>query len=279
MRKILLCATLAALGPVANAQWLNYRTAGTPVTKDGKVDLSAPTPHAADGHPDLTGVWHLGNRSLTPPSTEYSRGGPVDPNLELNSNVFRGMKLEDVPEKPEAAALRGERMKDGLRAAPPLFCQPAGMPINSLVTEVVKMVQAPKEIIVLYELDGTFRQIYTDGRPLPEINQPTWLGYSTAHWDGDTLVVESEGFNDKSWLDLSGHPHSESLHLTERYHRSDYGHMDVEMTFKDPALYSRPFTIKFAHRLEPESDIFESICNEGEKDRVHLVGVDGAKVK
>ena len=170
-------------------------------------------------------------------------------------------------------------MKDGLRAAPMLFCLPAGMPINSLMPEVMKMVQAPKEIIVLYELDGTFRQIYTDGRPLPEINQPTWLGYSTAHWDDDALVVESEGFNDKSWLDLSGHPHSESLHLTERYHRRDYGHMDVEMTFKDPVMYSRPFTIKFAVQLEPESDIFEAICNEGEKDRGHLVGVDGAKIK
>src|SRR3974390_2632962 len=114
MRKLLLCATLAAAACAANAQWLNYRTAGTPVAKNGEVDLSAPTPRAADGHPDLTGAWHLQrgkNQSIPPPLTEYSLEGPVDPNLALNSNVFRGMKLEDVPEKPEAAALRHERMK------------------------------------------------------------------------------------------------------------------------------------------------------------------------
>ena len=102
------------------------------------------------------------------------------------------------------------------------------------------------------------------------------MGYSTAHWDGDTLVVETEGFNDRTWLDMSGHSHSESLHLTERYHRVDYGHMEVEMTFTDPVMYTRPFSIKFNHRLVPDSDILETVCNENEKDRGHILsGTEG----
>jgi glycyl-tRNA synthetase (class II) len=99
------------------------------------------------------------------------------------------------------------------------------------------------------------------------------MGYSTGHWDGDTLVVETEGFNDRTWLDMSGHSHGEMLHLTERYHRTDYGHMDVEMTFNDPEFYTKPFSIKFRHQLVPDSDILETYCNENEKDRQHIQGI------
>jgi hypothetical protein len=122
---------------------------------------------------------------------------------------------------------------------------------------------------VMYESDGTHRQIYTDGRGLPrEIVQPSWLGYSAGKWDHDTLVVESAGFNDKTWLDVTGHPHSEALHMLERYHRRDFGHMDVEVTFDDPQMYVKPFTIKFTYDLLADSDVFENIC-ENEKDRAH----------
>ncbi len=123
-------------------------------------------------------------------------------------------------------------------------------------------------IAVLYE--DTHRQIYTDGRTLPkEFEQPSWLGYSTGKWDGDTLVVETAGFNDKTWLDVIGHPHSEALRIAERYHRRDFGHLDVEMTFDDPRMYTKPFTIKVIYELQPTSDIFEYFCDENEKDSVH----------
>jgi hypothetical protein len=123
----------------------------------------------------------------------------------------------------------------------------------------------------LYEIDGTQRQIYIDGRELPrEVAQPSWLGYTAGKWERDTLVVESAGFNDKTWLDLIGHPHSEALRVVERYRRRDFGHLDVEMTFDDPQMYTKPFTIKFTEELLADSDVFEHFCNENEKDRTHI---------
>src|SRR5581483_8985534 len=264
MQEALLCAAFACLATTAQAQWLNYRAGGTPLTPDGKVNLSAPAPRTPDGKPDMTGVWHL---QPVPQTAERTLGSYAG---NYTANIFRDMKPEEIPERPAAAKLRIERLKSGTRPNPSVFCLPMGLPVNNFVVEVVKFIQAPKEIVAIYEVDGSYRQIYTDGRPLPKDMSPSWLGYSTAHWDGDTLVVETEGFNDRTWLDMSGHSHSEALHLTERYHRRDYGHMDVEMTFNDPVMYTRPFTIKFTHALVPDSDILETYCNENEKDRNHI---------
>jgi hypothetical protein len=277
MQKALLCAAFVFVGVTAQAQWLNYRAAGTPAMPDGKVNLSAPAPRAPDGKPDLTGVWHLQTpRQETSPTPSLT---PIQGGGSYTGNIFLDMTPEDVPEKPEAAKLRAERMKNGTRPNPSVFCLPMGIPVNNFLVEVVKFIQAPKEIVVIYEVDGSYRQIYTDGRPLSKDMSPSWLGYSTAHWDGDTLVVETEGFNDRTWLDMTGHSHSEALHLTERYHRRDYGHMDVEMTFNDPVMYTRPFTIKFTHELIPDSDILEAYCNENEKDRAHIQGLKEVPAK
>src|SRR5215467_10246096 len=258
MREALLCAALAFAGSPAQAQWLNYRAAGTPVTPDGQ--------------PDLSGVWRLDTLRQNADLTPVPAAGPVGAGT-YTANIFRDMKPEDVPENPDGARLRYERMKNGVRANPTLFCLPMGIPVNNFVAEVVKFIQAPREIVVLHEVDGSYRQIYIDGRPLPAGKSPSWLGYSTAHWDGDALVVETEGFNDRTWLDMIGHSHSEALQLTERYHRRDYGHMDVEMTFDDPVMYTRPFTIKFTHALVPDSDILEAYCSENERDRAHMTGL------
>jgi hypothetical protein len=277
MQKALSCTAFVLLGVTVQAQWLNYRAAGTPATPDGKVNLSAPAPRAPDGKPDLTGVWHLQTMrqetSLTPALAPAQEGG------SYTNNIFRDVTPKDVPEKPAAAKLRAERMKSGTRPNPSVFCLPMGIPVNNFLVEVVKFIQAPKEIVIIHEVDGSYRQIYTDGRPLPKDMSPSWLGYSTAHWDGDTLVVETEGFNDRTWLDMIGHSHSEALHLTERYDRRDYGHMDVEMTFNDPVMYTRPFTIQFTHTLIPDSDILEAYCNENEKDRAHLQGLKEVPAK
>ncbi len=133
-----------------------------------------------------------------------------------------------------------------------------------------KIVQTPGEVVVFNELDGTYRQIYTDGRKHTPDPQPSWLGYSVGRWEADTLVVDTVGFNDKSWLDALGHPHSEALHLTERFHRRDFGHMDLEIMIDDPRMYTRPFRIKYAQRLLPDTDLLENVCTENEKDRTHL---------
>ena len=122
---------------------------------------------------------------------------------------------------------------------------PQGIPLGSMLSEPVKFIQSPKLIAILYEADDKHRQIYTDGRVLPkEFDQPAWMGYSVGRWERDTLVVDTAGFNDKTWMDIMGHPHSDALRIVERYRRRDFGHMDVEMTFDDPKMYTKPFTIK-----------------------------------
>jgi hypothetical protein len=146
----------------------------------------------------------------------------------------------------------------------------AGFPIAGLLSEPIKIVQAPKLTMILYELDNLHRQVFADGRSLPkEINFPAFLGYSIGHWERDVFVVETAGFNDKTALDFAGHPRSEGMHITERFHRLDFGHLDVQMTFEDPTYYTRPFTVSIPHTLLPDADIFEMFC-ENEKDRDHL---------
>jgi hypothetical protein len=183
-------------------------------------------------------------------------------------NILLDFKPGESPMRPEAAEVLSHRPQ-GSNVADK--CLPIGIPATGLVSEPNRIVQSPKMIVIIYESDGTHRQIYTDGRTLPkEFALPSWLGYSAGRWERDTLVVETAGFNDKTWLDLIGHPHSESLHIVERYRRRDFGHMDVEMTFDDPPLYTKPFTIKFTQELQPDSDIFEYFCSENEKDQAHL---------
>jgi hypothetical protein len=147
-----------------------------------------------------------------------------------------------------------------------------GWPVAGLLAEPFKIVQAPKETMILYEVDGLHRQVFTDGRQFPATFEfPAYLGYSTGRWEGDIFVVESRGFNDRTPLDAIGHPRSEAMHVTERYHRRDFGHLDVEMTFDDPQLYSRKFTVKVAFELVADNDIFEMFCSQNEKDRSHMV--------
>jgi hypothetical protein len=142
--------------------------------------------------------------------------------------------------------------------------------VAGLLSEPIKIAQPPRLTVLMYEVGGTHRQIYTDGRTLPdEINLPAYYGYSVGRWDGDTFVVETVGFNDKSRLDAMGHPHSEQLRVTEHFRRRDFGHLDYEMTFDDPVMYKRPFTIRVPHDLLADEDIFE-MFPENEKDCAHI---------
>jgi hypothetical protein len=145
-----------------------------------------------------------------------------------------------------------------------------GVPRAELIAFPFKIVQTPGLIVMMYEADNTRRQIYTDGRKLPTDPNPTWMGYSVGHWEGETLVVDTAGFNDKIWLDIFGHPVSESMHVQERFSRRDFGHMDLQITIDDPKMYTKPFTFKVTQLLLPDSDIFEYFCTENEKDRAHI---------
>jgi hypothetical protein len=275
----LLFALVSASAP---AQWLNYATPGTPRTPDGKPNLTAPAPRALDGKPDLSGAFHVhptsveefkrlyGASALERTANSTILGMEPGTTSKYAGNLLVDYKPEEVSLLPAAAAIL-ERRRSRAEELPSTICLPIGIPAAGLVSEAVKFVQSPKELVIFYESDGTHRQIYTDGRELPkQFEQPSWLGYSAGKWEGDTLVIESAGFNDKTWLDLGGRPHSEALHITERFRRRDFGHVDVEMTFDDPEMYTKPFGIKFSYDLLADSDVFETICNENEKDRAHM---------
>jgi hypothetical protein len=279
MRRCWLIVLLAFMGTSANAQWLNFVHPGTPRTSDGKPNLAAPTPRTADGRPDLSGVWMHEQTSVAEMKRLF---GPlaeeaikVDvPGMEIGTqnkyavNILLDFKPNETPMRPEAAAILRQRAAE---ADPSNVCANVpGFPLAGLLSEPIKIVQAPQMTIVLYEAGSLHRQIYSDGRTLPtEFNFPAFHGYSVGRWEGDVFVVETAGFNDKTAFDLIGHPHSEALRVTERFRRRDFGHLDWEMTFNDPQFYTKPFTITVPHTLMADADIFEMFC-ENEKDRVHL---------
>ncbi len=264
----------ALLSTAVDAQWLNYPAPGTPRTRDGKPNLTAPAPRAANGKPDLSGVWHVDPTSMAEMKRLYGDDvGALDiPGMEADSiskyaiNILLDFKPEESPLRPEAAELMRKRAPG---SNPADSCLPLGIPFAFLVSEPDKIVQTPGLIVMMFESADAHRQIYTDGRPLPKDPEPAWLGYSVGKWEGDTLAVETAGFNDRTWLDAMGHPHSEALRVVERYRRRDFGHLDVQVTFDDPKMYTKPFSIKFTQRLLADSDILEFYCNENEKDRVH----------
>jgi hypothetical protein len=187
------------------------------------------------------------------------------------ANVAADLKANEV--QPWADKLYRQHLSDLGKDDPwTAYCLPAG-PRQMLSSggDVAKIVQTPALIVILYA-DLSYRQIFLDGRTLPKDPSPAWMGYSVGRWDGDTLVVESNGFNDRSWLDMGGHPHTESLRTTERFHRLSIGRMEMQITFEDPKAYARPWTISFNASLAPDTEMLEYVCNENEKDRGHLVG-------
>ena len=186
-------------------------------------------------------------------------------------NILADFKPDEAPIRPEAADLFRKNAERRGPDNPRTRCLPHGIPRADILSYApFKIIQTPGLMVILYEVDNTHRQIYTDGRKLPDDPQPAWLGYSVGKWEGDTLVVDSAGFNDKSWLDSFGHPHSEDMRIQERFHRRDFGHLDLQVTVDDPKMYTKPFTIKVTELLLPDSDILEAVCNENEKDHQHL---------
>jgi hypothetical protein len=274
-RTIWILIALVVTPAFVRAQWLNHPTAGIPRTRDGKPNLSARTPRTADGRPNLSGLWRTDS---APPEMldrlipDATNGAGEEPLSQYFINILSDFKPEDSPIRPAAAVLFQERAKTFSNESPLSHCLPEGMPLVEMSPAPFKIVQMPGLTLMLYERDTTYRQVYTDGRKLPDDPQPSWLGYSVGKWEGDTLVVDTIGFNDRGWLDARGHTHSEALHLTERFHRLDVGNMELQLTIDDARMYTRPFTIKLKQRLVADSDLLESFCAENEKDAHHLAG-------
>ena len=243
-------AVLLLLSATLHAQWIKYPTPGIPRLPDGMPNLSAPAPRTADGKPDISGLWRTTN-------------GRLLQNL--------GADGVEIPMRPAALALFRERQENEGKDRPSGRCISHGVTDFHALNTPTKIVQTSGVTIILFEAYNHYRQILSDGRPLPNDPQPAWLGYSVGRWDGDTFVVQSNGLSSVTWLDDGGHPHSDAMKLTERFRRRDFGHLSIEMTIDDPEYYTKPWTVTVFKELMPDTEMIEWMC-ENEKDLVHMVG-------
>lgn len=234
------------------AQWLNYPTPDIPRTKDGRPDLFAAVPRTPDGHPDLSGIWQTPNAT-----TRYLENLGVD-----------GAAIQLLP---WAQKIYAERQANFAKDRPSGRCLPHSVTDFDAHHMPKKIVQTRGVLVLLFESYHTFRQIFTDGRPLPKDREPAWFGYSAGTWNGDTLVVDTVGISEKTWLDDGGHPHSEALHVVERFRRPDFGHMQVQLTIDDPKTYAKPWDVTIPWVYVADTDLLDWVC-ENEKDVEHLVG-------
>lgn len=305
LRKFLLaliCA--AAIAPAASAQWLDYPTPNVPKTKDGKPDLTAPAPRLPNGKPDFSGMW--GWDAITPCgsrcndnqiSTEFINiaaklvsvdGKPVESGRgaangrgpgngagpagrgPAGRGGFGGFGGGQLPYTEWARTLVAKRMADGAKDDPNVHCMPRGMPRLWTDDYYKRIFMTSDRMLMLMERNMQYRQVHMDGRPLPEDPNPTWNGYSTAAWDGDTLVVHTIGFRDDLWLDSNGNPLTNSGKVTERITRPNFGTLVVEMTIEDPKGYTAPWTVKITAPLALDSELLDYYCLENEKDATHM---------
>jgi hypothetical protein len=258
MQRIAIAAALWLIPISVGAQWLDLRTPGIPRNADGKPNLTAPAPRTPDGKPDFSGLWQ-------PEVNPY------------RFNLIQDLKDESIF-RPAAEAIFLERVRDFRRDDPVTNCLPGGP--SEVLNTTYRIIQSPTIVALLYESGtGRYRQIHIDGRKLPKDPNPTWLGYSVGHWEGDTLVVESAGFNDRTWLDRAGHPHSEKLRVTERFRRVDFGHLQFQITFEDPDTLTKPLSLSLAVNYAADTDMLENVCNENNRDKVHMVGTANTGVQ
>jgi hypothetical protein len=269
-----IAVTFVAMSVCAHAQWVNHPTGGAPRTKDGKANLAAPAPRASNGKPDLSGVWQAEGSpipELLPliPGGQNGLGEGVPTKYFLN--ILADYKAGQEPLQPAAASVSARLSLTAAGHDDTLAnCLPLGVPLADTAPSPFKIVQTPGLILMLGELGTTFRQVFVDGRRHPDDPQPSWMGYSVGKWEGSSFVVETIGFNDRGQLDAVGHRHSAALRVTERFHRSNFGHMDMQITLDDPATFTMPVTVRFRARLLPDTDLIEYFCSENEKDLKHL---------
>jgi hypothetical protein len=244
------------------AQWLKYPTPGIPRTPDDKPDLAAPAPRTSDGKPDFSGLWMAATELV-----KGSLGGTIQrpPQfLDIAAGVPGGLPL-----RPWARDLMKAREADDGKDVPIAYCLSPG-PILGYSLSPKKLVQTSGLLLILGEFNTMYRQIFTDGRLLPTDPQPNWNGYSTGHWDRDTLVVESNGFRDGLWLDVvAGTPMTDAAKLTERFRRPNFGTLEIEVTVDDDKAYTKPWTVRLTQKLTVDTDLLEFVCLENEKDSQH----------
>ena len=260
-RSYLLILAAAPLGLFG--QWLDYPTSGVPRTADGKPNLTAPAPRTAGGKPDFSGMWGWETRANCGARCTDTQIGREFINIAA---TLKG----GLPYQPSTAEVVKRRTADQVQD-PNVHCMPRGAPRIWTDDYYKRLFQTSDRLIILTERNMQYRQIFTDGRPLPADPNPTWNGYSTGKWDGDTLVVETIGFRDDLWLDANGNPLTNAGKMTEKIRRPNFGTLQVEITIDDPNSYTAPWTVTMNQPLVLDSELLDYYCLENEKDAVHMV--------
>jgi hypothetical protein len=260
MNRVFAAIIVCAAVPLS-AQWFNYPTAGVPRTPDGKPNLSAPAPRTADGKPDLSGMW----------TSDRSAFNSLGPRANQFWDIGAGLK-GGLPYQPWARDLRDTRLAENSKDNPDAKCLPLGVLQMHTHGFIRKFIQTPGLVAILHERNMEYRQIFTDARPLPADPQPSWNGYSSGKWDGDTLVVNTIGFRDGLWADYNGSPLTDAAKITERFRRPNYGAMEIEVTVDDPKAYTKPWTTTLRLAIRPDMELLEYACSENERDVAHMVG-------
>jgi hypothetical protein len=261
-----LAIVVASCSVSLHAQWLKHPTPGVPRGADGKPNLSAPAPRSIDGKPELSGIWELEPRPC--------RGDDCAADYHVGPEFLDfGAKLEGgLPYQPWAAALVRERTSQLGKDDPVGLCRPGGALRILTFPPYRKFLVLPGLFLILSERDVTYRQIFTDGRALPDDPSPTWNGYSVGAWDGDALVVRTNGLRDGTWIDRKGSPTTEGARIVERFHRVDYGHLEIAITVDDPKAYTRPWTVTLRQRIVLDTELMDYHCMDNEKDAARLLG-------
>jgi hypothetical protein len=269
-----------------SAQWVKYPTAGVPRKADGKVDMSAATPRMADGKPDFSGIWMTGEPNMPRPGTLSSPKEPASPKQPQSANDLPGDQSNirasrqmanlgvdlpgGLPYQPWLVPIVKQRTDNlaiddpHIRCLPDNFLRAYGLP------HLLKFIHTPGLLVVLNEMNAGYRQVFTDGRPLPEDPNPSWQGYSSAKWSGDTLVIDTIGFRDDTWIDWNGSVLTEAARVREQMRRPDFGHLEIQVTVDDPKAYTKPWTVTLKQRIVVDTDLIDEICLENEQSLKHL---------
>jgi hypothetical protein len=262
---VIAASVMVGIGIPAGAQWLKYPTAGVPRTAAAKVNMSAPTPRTADGKPDFSGLWLTANPWC--PTGYDANSGLCGLELPMGlDGINLGRTLKGgLPYQPWLAKLVKERTASDSKDDPHVRCLPDTFLRAYSLPHILKIVQTPGLLIMLSEVNASYRQVFTDGRPLPIDPTPSWQGYSTAKWEGDALVIDSAGFRDGLWIDWNGSEIGESAKVRERITRPEYGHLDIEVTVDDPKAYTKPWTVKLKQKIVVDTELVDEICLENEQ--------------
>lgn len=249
----------------ADAQWRELASATIPRTADGEPDLNARAPRMG-GAPDLSGVWQIDLDPVPPDVATVEAGQPFPRHF---INVAADLPPDALAMHDWSAELFEQRLASSGTADPGAYCKPTGMPRINAVPLPFKIVQTPNLVVILYEENTVFRQIFLDGHEPVEDALPRYMGYSTGRWEGDELVVDTTGLVDRHWLDGMGHPNSAQLHVIERFRRPTAGRLEIEMTIDDPGAYAKPFKYTIGATALPDQDLLEYFCTDNEKDIPH----------